>query len=65
LGQPAGSYIDMAFDGFDNVGYGGGIYMASAATVYLDTYTLYHTVNNTGFSPSATTDMHGSYTLLP
>ena len=31
----------------------------------LDAYTLNSTVNNNGFYPSATTDIYGTYTLLP
>ena len=61
----AGSYISMSFTGFDNLGSGGGIYIASGATVYIDTYTLYDTVNNTGSYPSANTDIYGQVTLLP
>lgn len=63
-GNSAGSFIDELFDGFDDLGYGGGIYIASGATVYLDTNTWNNTNNNTGYFPSAQTDIYGQYTLL-
>jgi hypothetical protein len=67
-GNSAGSYIDELFDGFQNLGYGGGIDIASAATVYLDTYTLNYTNNNTtdfiGSDYANYAQIYGQYTLL-
>jgi hypothetical protein len=60
----AGSTIDMAFDGFYDLGRGGGVYIASGATVYFDLYTFDSCTGNTGQWPRAETDIYGSYTLL-
>jgi hypothetical protein len=40
-------------------GHGGGIFIASSATVYLDSFTLAHTTNN------APDNIEGPYKLLP
>ena len=45
----------------DYGGYGGGIYIASRATVYIDTFTVNHTVGNI----SNGGDIYGYYHLLP
>jgi hypothetical protein len=37
---------------------GGGIYIATAASVSLDTYTVNHTINNTAFTDP---DIYGTY----
>jgi hypothetical protein len=51
--------------GFGGYGVGGGIYIASGATVYLDSFTVANTINNTDAfglnSPTANID--GTYTL--
>jgi len=63
-----GNYVDniQNTDGaaFGNPyqGYGGGIYIASGATVYIDSFTVNHTVNN-GADVGA--NIWGPYTLLP
>ena len=45
---------------FSNGGYGGGLYIAAGATVYLDAFTVANTSNNTAdFYP----DIDGSYIL--
>jgi hypothetical protein len=44
-------------------GTGGGLYIASAATVYLDAFTLAHTINNT--ASTSNNDIFGSYILIP
>jgi hypothetical protein len=59
----AGSSINGAFDGFDNKGYGGGIDIATGAAVFIDSYTVGMTFNNTASSSAG--DIVGSYTLLP
>jgi hypothetical protein len=56
MDNSAGNVIDGGF----NSGYGGGIYIASGATVYLDSFTLAHTENNVGID-----NIYGTYTLLP
>jgi hypothetical protein len=51
---------NLAEAGYGGGGAGGGLYIATAAAVSLDTFTLNHTTNNTaGVSP----DIAGSYTL--
>jgi hypothetical protein len=46
----------------DNGGYGGGIYIAPAATVYLDSFTVANTYGNIANPPA---DIYGHYNLLP
>jgi hypothetical protein len=45
------------------VGKGGGLYIASAATLYLDAFTLAHTINNT--ASTSNNDIFGPYILIP
>ncbi len=47
-------------------GWGGGIYIASGATVYLDSFTVANTTGNTDFSGlnGSTANIDGTYILL-
>ncbi len=45
-----------------SLGEGGGIYIVTSATVYLDAFTVANTVNNT--ASTSDPNIHGSYTLI-
>jgi hypothetical protein len=45
-------------------GYGGGIFIGSGATVYLDSFTVANTYSNTTYTPWGP-DIYGTYILLP
>jgi hypothetical protein len=57
---------NMALGGYPTGrGFGGGIYIVSGATVYIDSFTVAHTINNTDISGlnGSTANIGGTYTL--
>ncbi len=63
----AGSQQSGGFDGYYDIGYGGGIYIGTKAQVYLDSYTLSETFANLDGSSGldgATANIDGTYILL-
>jgi len=50
---------------YQNGGYGGGLFIAKGATVYLDSFTVANTINNTDSTGNngSTANIDGTYTL--
>jgi hypothetical protein len=63
----AGGTVTLTNDTVESnlAGYGGGIYIASAATVYLDSFTVANTINNTDSTGTngSTANIDGTYSL--
>ena len=63
----AGSVQSGGWDGYDDIGYGGGIYVGTSAAVSLDSYTLSETIGNLdGYQDQsgATANIDGTFALL-